>query len=976
MHTPILDDFMFGVRRNLKPPDFRREECQLGVLTFSFKQDESDSPKGHSSSSSATSIIIGRAQLLKDLSHPNLCQYVEILKGRRDQIYVVSEHYDKSLLSEVEQSGPIVSIERLRRWTFQILCGLCHLKDHGIAHRNIGTNNILLDPKDNVKISNYGLFHMTVGGQEVNFPIGYPRYLSPELIVSNKRKRSQTSWKQDVWALGILLFELHTGRTFLSDAPTLSDLLTTIASARTHPETGVITNLTDIERWLEESSLDADLRQFAGACLCPDPTRRPDPQSLLSHSFFANIPPAPIPPSHQTTLADDVEIDEDDDGVLTLRFGRDGPVKRLNPGAPGKRSQPSDTDVRVVQPPERLTLREVFYLWKLSGGDVEVELAKQGLGWSPSIYRLPTHVRSESRVHRPAASHDGIKPDSVSAGSLSVNPRPAPVIVEERERELLELYSDRVYTMSLASVRSVLVEAADPNPSQSDSGGTKGSVETMPVNNAYFWFDSVLCPEESGDDVIPQARIPLATRERDMRYQYARMELFARMLLEWPTEKEQLIVEAKVDIPPIYRGKVWAALLDVEGDVNIEYLEIDKETETETDRQLDADIPRCHQYNELLSSPEGHTRLRRVLKAWLAAEQDRLVYWQGLDSLAAVFLSLNFNEEALAFACFQRFVGKFLGNFFVHDNSPVFQEYMCSFQHLLSFHEPALSAYVHSIGLHPDLYAIPWVMTLFAHVFNLEKVYHLYDKFIVGPPSLPLFFGVAILAQAKESIMTREFNECMLLFADLPESVDVDLCLTHALQMCKTTPNSLLPVAVSGGKLNSVDEDGESEGLESIDFLSRPVDVRKQELVGRVLFHDALKMLPHALVLDVRQADDFLSHHVFHSMNVSSLELDSVVTYLRLAAEETTYVLILADEDRSLAAIRLSQQLVSLEFEHVVLVDASFEILSTQAEFIGHLCGCECVSETFTKTTDGASPGDESTIEIEICHCSSAAPKF
>ena len=56
------------------------------------------------------------------------------------------------------------------------------------------------------------------------------------------------------------------------------------------------------------------------------------------------------------------------------------------------------------------------------------------------------------------------------------------------------------------------------------------------------------------------------------------------------------------------------------------------------------DIPRCHQYNELLSSPTGHAKFKRVLKAWVVSHP-QYVYWQGLDSLCAPFLYLNFNNE-------------------------------------------------------------------------------------------------------------------------------------------------------------------------------------------------------------------------------------------------------------------------------------------------------------------------------------------
>jgi TBC domain-containing protein kinase-like protein len=59
------------------------------------------------------------------------------------------------------------------------------------------------------------------------------------------------------------------------------------------------------------------------------------------------------------------------------------------------------------------------------------------------------------------------------------------------------------------------------------------------------------------------------------------------------------------------------------------YDALDKEGEGPADRQIDLDIPRCHQYNPLLASPEGHRKLRRLLKAWVLAQQGHQVYWQG-----------------------------------------------------------------------------------------------------------------------------------------------------------------------------------------------------------------------------------------------------------------------------------------------------------------------------------------------------------
>ena len=53
-----------------------------------------------------------------------------------------------------------------------------------------------------------------------------------------------------------------------------------------------------------------------------------------------------------------------------------------------------------------------------------------------------------------------------------------------------------------------------------------------------------------------------------------------------------------------------------------------------------------------------------MLKTWVAANP-HLCYWQGLDSLSAPHIVLHFGDEALAMACLQAMVAKYLRNFFV-----------------------------------------------------------------------------------------------------------------------------------------------------------------------------------------------------------------------------------------------------------------------------------------------------------------------
>jgi TBC domain-containing protein kinase-like protein len=179
----------------------------------------------------------------------------------------------------------------------------------------------------------------------------------------------------------------------------------------------------------------------------------------------------------------------------------------------------------------------------------------------------------------------------------------------------------------------------------------------------------------------------------------------------YPYTRDLIVKEAEIDIPPLLRGRIWACILWVLENGN--YERIDKITPTATDRQIDVDIPRCHQYNELLSSPTGHNKLKRLLKSWVQSHP-QYVYWQGLDSLTAPFLYLNFTNEEKAFLCLYKFIPKYLHWFFLKDNSMVIKEYLSKFSQLTTYHEPLLAKHMKDIHFIPELFAIPWFLTMFS----------------------------------------------------------------------------------------------------------------------------------------------------------------------------------------------------------------------------------------------------------------------
>ena len=285
-------------------------------------------------------------------------------------------------------------------------------------------------------------------------------------------------------------------------------------------------------------------------------------------------------------------------------------------------------------------------------------------------------------------------------------------------------------------------------------------------------------------------KLPLVIREKDVEYQFHRITLYHRLLRGYPQLKDRICQEARQDIPPYWRGLVWATLLRVDGNLVETYEKIDKVTPTSTDRQIEVDIPRCHQYDELLSSPQGHSKFTRLLKAWVVSHPG-LVYWQGLDSLTAPFLYLNFNHEAVAYACLSAFIDKYLYKFFLRDNSAVIQEYLAKFSQLIAFHDPELHTHLSNIGFVPELYAIPWFLTMYTHVFPLSQIFHVWDTLLLYPASLALCVATAILRHLRHQLLSYCFNDCILLFSDMPD-INIEKIVTESVKLFHMTPRSLM----------------------------------------------------------------------------------------------------------------------------------------------------------------------------------------
>lgn len=85
-----------------------------------------------------------------------------------ERIIVVSEYIGKSL-SEFNTKW---SFQEISNVGYQVAKALAFIYERSIIHRTLSPDNILLDDNNQVKLYNYGLFHMTGGGNDVAFPLG------------------------------------------------------------------------------------------------------------------------------------------------------------------------------------------------------------------------------------------------------------------------------------------------------------------------------------------------------------------------------------------------------------------------------------------------------------------------------------------------------------------------------------------------------------------------------------------------------------------------------------------------------------------------------------------------------------------------------------------------------------------------------------------------------------------------------------
>ena len=160
--------------------------------------------------------FVAEARSIARLSHPNVVTvYDQGADGRI--LYLAMEYVPgrtlRDLLSERSVLRPREALDILEG----VLAGLAAAHAAGIAHRDVKPENVLLGGNHSIKVADFGLARLLSDATHTKsgILIGTPAYLAPEQVAGGR-----TDFRTDVYATGIMLFELLTGRQpYTGDSP-------------------------------------------------------------------------------------------------------------------------------------------------------------------------------------------------------------------------------------------------------------------------------------------------------------------------------------------------------------------------------------------------------------------------------------------------------------------------------------------------------------------------------------------------------------------------------------------------------------------------------------------------------------------------------------------------------------------------------------------------------------------------------------